>query len=297
MHHRDTEAQRDPSGDPRCCLEAPHLCASVVSPSVAPPMTAAARIDASRHPLSDGCPPDWASGWGQDRYGAFVDFTVGAVTQRMRWCPPGTFPMGSPGGDKEAFNDEKPLHAVTLPHGFWLFDTPCTQKLWQAVMGDNPSHFESPDRPVEQVSWDDVQVFLSRLNDRFPGLDLTLPSEVQWEYACRAGAAKLSSLYKVAWFDANSDDQTHPVAHLAPNAWGLFDMLGNVYEWCADGQLEYNPNLSIDPTGPSDVGVDRVIRGGSWSYSKNYVRATVRDSLSPDGRRIDLGFRCARVQS
>ena len=172
----------------------------------------------NRHPLAKGHPPDWASGWGQDRYGVFVTLTVGDATQRMRWIPPGTFRMGSPEDEPGRWADEGPRHTVTLTHGFWLFDTPCTQQLWDTVMWHNRSRFRSPDRPVETTSWDDAQDFLERLNGRIPGLSLTLPTEAQWEYACRAGTEmalysgaiaiegenNAPALDAIAWYGGNS---------------------------------------------------------------------------------------------
>ena len=141
-----------------------------------------------------GQPPSWAdkNGWGTDEYGHWVTFSVEnkqgqKITQRMRWIEPGTFLMGSPENEPERLDDEGPQHSVTIGRGFWLFDTACTQALWEAVMGENPSRFKGADRPVENVSWNDCQDFLQRLNERLPGLDLALPSEAQWEYACRAG--------------------------------------------------------------------------------------------------------------
>ena len=131
------------------------------------------------HPLADGYPPGWASEWGQDRFGIFIAFSLGEITQRLRWIPPGRFIMGSPEDAPGCWEAEGPQHRVNIRQGFWLFDTPCTQALWEAVIGENPSYFKSANRPVEQVSWDDVQEFLQRINERIPGLDLLLPSEAQ----------------------------------------------------------------------------------------------------------------------
>ena len=144
-------------------------------------------IDAGWHPLVDGAPPDWASVWGHDRFGVYVAFTIGEATQRLRWIPPGRFMMGSPRKERGRWEEEGPQHEVTIVDGFWLFDTPCTQALWQAVTGGNPSAYQEPARPVQRVSFEDVEAFLVRINQRVPGLDLVLPSEAQWEYACRAG--------------------------------------------------------------------------------------------------------------
>ena len=252
------------------------------------------------HPLATGCPPGWASGWGQDEYGIWLAFTVVNIEQRMRWIPPGQFMMGSPATEAGRF-DREAQHPVTLKQGFWLFDTPVTQALWQAVMGNNPSYFKSPDRPVERVSWEESRAFIDALNGRMPGLDLQLPTEAQWEYACRAGTATATYagdldlkgannapvLDDIAWYGGNSGVDfklsngydssdwpekqydhtqagTHPVASKQANPWGLYDMLGNVYEWCADWWTEdLGSNLVVDPTGP-EVGADRVVRGGCW---------------------------------
>ena len=141
----------------------------------------------SLHPLADGLPEPWAAEWGEDRFGPFMSFAVGGVVQRMRWIPPGTFLMGSPEGEAGRYDDEGPQHEVELRHGLWLGETPCTQALWQAVMGGNPSSFVHEDRPVEQVSWDDCQSFLGRLDALVPGIEARLPTEAEWEYACRGG--------------------------------------------------------------------------------------------------------------
>jgi len=241
----------------------------------------------ARHPLRHGHPPSWASEWGQDRYGPFLSFTVGDVAQRLRWIPPGRF------------NDEGPQHLAVIDQGFWLFDTPCTQALWQAVMGENPSHFQGDDRrPVERVSWRDVQDFLQRINAEVPGLDLILPSEQQWEYACRAGTstATYGPLAEIAWCSNNSEGKTQPVGGKAANDWGLYDMLGNVWEWCADVYRPYGEKFAAE-TGPLETeGAPRVVRGGSWFYPTRDVRAAFRDRHRPQGRAHDRGFRCARGQ-
>ena len=209
--------------------------------------------------------------------------------------------MGSPEDEPGRWGDEGPQHEVTIGQGFWLFDTPCPQALWTAVMGDDPSHFKSLDRPVEQVSWAAVQEFVARINARIPGLGLSLPSEAQWEYACRAGTstALYGDLDAIAWHQGNSGKETPPVGKKAANPWGLHDMLGNVWEWCAD---EWHPTYDGAPTdgtawGALDSpGVGRVVRGGSWSLGARYVRAACRLGFAPVDRYDFLGFRCARVQ-
>ncbi len=289
-----------------------------------------------------GVPPGWADDWGEDKFGPWVTFRVAGgtgawVVQRMRWCPAGRFMMGSPADEEGRYDDEGPQHLVTFAQGFWLFDTPCTQALWEAVMGGNPSRFKTPMRPVEQVSFEDVIGFIETLNGRMAGLNLALPSEAQWEYACRAGtdAATYAGemrivgehnapvLDAIAWYGGNSgvgfeledgfdssgwDEKqydhtragTRVVGHKAANGWGLHDILGNVWEWCADhwhGDYEGAP-MDGSARAESDRGAaERVIRGGSWDDGALSVRAAFRIGFDPAARGGDLGFRCARVQS
>jgi formylglycine-generating enzyme required for sulfatase activity len=284
-------------------------------------------------PLAAGIPPDWASEWGEDRYGVFVGFTIGAVTQRMRWIPPGRFLMGSLPTEQGRFDNESPRHEVVICKGFWLFDTPCTQALWQEVMNANPSRFQSPDRPVETVSWNDAQDFLLRIEKRIPTLGLSLPSEAQWEYACRAGVQTSTyvgeveilgtnnapGLDPIAWYGGNSGHEfdldngeqssnwpqkqyDHKVAGTRlvrlkkRNAWGLYDMLGHVLEWCADGLRDYRSEAITDPLGPIKDAAERALRGGSWHYYAQNVRSAYRLANDPGLRNFNVGFRCARVQ-
>jgi formylglycine-generating enzyme required for sulfatase activity len=246
---------------------------------------------------------------GEDRFGAFMIFMIGKVVQRMRWVPAGTFLMGSSDSEAGRWEDEGPQHAVTISEGYWLAETPCTQALWVAVMGNNPSRFKSPDRPTESVSWDDCKVFLARLNDRVPGLEARLPTEAEWERACRAGTTgatwggaldlredgSVPVLDPIAWYRLNGGMQTHPVAKKQPNPLGLHDMLGNVYEWCEDWMGPYDAERVIDPRGPRS-GSSRVIRGGAWSSSAQRVRAALRFARDPAHRFDNLGFRLARGQ-
>jgi formylglycine-generating enzyme required for sulfatase activity len=261
-----------------------------------------------------------------------MSFAVGAVVQRMRWVPPGRFVMGSPVGEPGRFDDERP-HVVVLRQGLWLADTPCTQALWQAVMGDNPSEFVSPDRPVENVSWNDCQAFLGELNRLVPGLEARLPTEAEWEHACRGGTTGATwaghldilgdnnapALDAIAWYGGNSgvefelgagrsssrwpDRQhphtragTRPVGRKLPNPLGLFDILGNVYEWCEDWYGLFDDIPAVDPRGPR-TGSYRVLRGGSWYSTARLVRAANRLAYVPGDSEAYLGLRLARGQA
>jgi formylglycine-generating enzyme required for sulfatase activity len=239
--------------------------------------------------------PPWAKAIGRDSHGLWVMLEVKGIKQRMRWIAPGQFWMGSPEDEEDRFGWEGPRHEVELTRGFWLFDTPCTQALWEAVMEENPSDFQGSNRPVENVSWEDCQRFINRLNEQFPDLGLRLPTEAQWEYACRGGtpgARYETDLDAIAWYDMNSDDETYDVGQKRPNDWRLYDMLGNVDEWCHDGMRGYEPGLVIDPVGPTDAGAIRVLRGGGWGHPARSVRAALRYARDPSYRRPDFGFRC-----
>jgi len=209
---------------------------------------------------------------------------------------PGSFRMGS--DDKDA--DEKPAHMVTLSKGFYLQTTEVTQSQWEAVMGTNPSHFKGPDRPVETVSWEDAKEFLKKLNAKEKDSRYRLPSEAEWECACRAGGQEpdeAANLDEVAWWGKNSNGTTHPVGQKKPNAWGLFDMRGNVWEWLEDwyDSGAYARGQRLDPAGPGSGG-SRVVRGGSWLFDiTGLFRCAVRSGSRPDRRGSDDGFRCART--
>ena len=266
-----------------------------------------------------GSPPQWASDWGRDNYGAWVEFTIDAateesvssaptITQRMRWIRSGKFLMGSPEEGPEndigRYSDEGPQHEVRLTRGFWIFDTAVTQELWQAVMGDNPSEFKEYRSPVDTVSWDDAQRFLERLNTRLGEAIFVLPTEAQWEHACRAGTQTAYSfgddpkmLDDYAWYAENSESTTHPVATKKCNTWGLFDMHGNVWEWCQDfWSGNYSAAGNVDPPGP-EKGHYRVLRGGSWSRYAQSARSAYRNYYDPGYRGNYVGFRCAQVQA
>jgi formylglycine-generating enzyme required for sulfatase activity len=291
-------------------------------------------LDGRRHRLHRTGVGEWSAEngtLGADATGFYEDIDIFGVKVRFRYILAGSFLMGSPVDEAGRRTNEGPQHEVELNTAFWLAEHPTTQALWQAVTGKNPSRFRHPDRPVEQVSWDDAQAFIKRINQETPALHLRLPTEAEWEYACRAGTTTATwvgdleilgdnnapVLDEIAWYGGNSgvdfdlekgsssaswpekqyDHQkagTRVVGIKAPNPWGLFDMLGNVLEWCSDQWSDaYEPGKQVNPTGPTR-GVSRVIRGGSWVGSARGVRAAYRYRRAPVFRFDFLGFRLAR---
>ncbi|RLB81767.1 MAG: hypothetical protein DRH17_08070 [Deltaproteobacteria bacterium] len=254
-----------------------------------------------------------------------------SVGMKFVYIKPGTFMMGSPSSEKGRDSDET-WHKVTLTKGFYMQTTEVTQGQWKAIMGNNPSYFKNcgDDCPVGDVSWNDVQEFIRKLN-RMEGTNkYRLPTEAEWEYACRAGSEdalytgpirilgknNAPALDEIAWYGGNScvdynggcdcsgwsEKQyscsrcgTHPVGGKKPNAWGLYDMIGNVWEWCQDWYGDYPRGHVTDPAGPSS-GSYRVYRGGSWYGDARYCRSARRYNNSPGFRYIDLGFRLARTK-
>jgi formylglycine-generating enzyme required for sulfatase activity len=210
--------------------------------------------------------------------------------------PAGTFTMGSPEGDTQASDDEKPAHHVTIGQPFYLAKYPVTRAQWEAVVNNNPRYRkERWNRPVASVSWDEAQSFLDKLNERELGKDYRLPTEAQWEYACRAGTWTPwyhPDINAIALYSKNFDPLL-PVGQKLPNAWGLYDMLGHVREWCHDGKRLYTADTTVDPIGPTDAGAHRIIRGGSWHDTASRVRAAYRNWVHPNIRHSYLGFRCA----
>lgn len=223
-------------------------------------------------------------------------FTVDGVQFTMIRVDGGTFQMGGTAEQgNEADSDEKPVHSVTLSP-YYIGETEVTQALWKAVMGKNPSNWKGDNLPVEKVSWEDCQQFIEKLNQK-TGAHFRLPTEAQWEYAARGG--KKSQGYKysgsnnlgdVAWYTDNSSSKTHDVKTKQPNELGLYDMSGNVWEWCQDWYGSYNSNAQTDPTGPSS-GSDRVNRGGSWLNYARFCRSSSRDDITPSLRSDSLGLR------
>jgi len=286
--------------------------------------------------------PDWASSAGKDQYGIWADLIVGRARQRMRLIPAGSFSMGCDDTEIdaawEAFKKispetprnwfAAPKHKVTLTNSYWLADSSCTQEFWEAIMGTNPARFhDDPQRPVEQVSWSDCQIMLLALSGRFPGMLARLPTEAEWEYACRAGTNtalytggiiykgqnNAPALDSIAWYSGNSSIDvahqefiesfglpeseyqitrmgTNPVKRKQPNSWGLYDMIGNVKQWCADWMERYPTDAVVDPSGPVKES-SRVTRGSSWREWPVYHRCGFRSDDPPDDRSEELGFR------
>jgi formylglycine-generating enzyme required for sulfatase activity len=256
-------------------------------------------------------PYRWASDWGEDRYGLWQAFTYRDIRYAFRWLPPGSFDMGSPETEQGRFQYED-LHHVTLNKGFWLAETTVTQALWHAVMSNNPSQFKGEYRPVESVSWDDVQSFIKQLNALLPDLITRLPWEAEWEYACRAGTQTpfnfsgeltlAKANYRGIW-EYNPEEwgdgakrETAEVKTYPCNDWGLYEMHGNIWEWCEDTWTEHlGIEDVIDPrqTSATYTVSARVIRGGSWGDDGRDVRSADRGGNEPDFRNFYLGFRLA----
>jgi formylglycine-generating enzyme required for sulfatase activity len=226
--------------------------------------------------------------------GPFVDLGMEFVL-----IPAGEFLMGSPDSDKDAGDSEKPQHKIIISQPFYLGKYAVTQAQWMAVMWDNPSAFKGRSNPVENVSWDDVQVFIKKLNQPEGGNKYRLPTEAEWEYAARAGTTGVYSFGRYAevlgyyaWYEANSGKTTHPVGQKEPNPWGLYDMYGNVWEWTQDWYGNYAGSPATDPRGPSS-GSLRVFRGGAWSSDAGRCRSARRVGITPEKWGSLLGFRLA----
>ncbi|MBQ9585628.1 MAG: formylglycine-generating enzyme family protein [Muribaculaceae bacterium] len=235
-----------------------------------------------------------------------TEYTVNGVKFKMVAVAGGTFTMGATSEQgSDAAAAEKPTHKVTVS-SFYIGQTEVTQELWQAVMGSNPSNFKGAKLPVERVSWDDCQEFLRKLNAK-TGKQFRLPTEAEWEFAARGGAKSQGYKYSgsntlsvVAWYDENSYDKgssspdygTHDVATKRANELGIYDMSGNVWEWCQDWYGTYPSDAQTNPTGPAS-GSYRVNRGGGWYGDARYCRLTFRDYDSLDYRRHYLGLRLA----
>ena len=223
----------------------------------------------------------------------------GGVTVEMVLIQASTFTMGIENG----IADEAPAHQVTISRPYYLGTCEVTQRQWAAVMGSNPSYFQGENSrifnadtlPVEQVSWEDCQEFVRRLNAATGG-KWRLPTEAEWEYACRAGSTDdfAGVLKEMAWYRENAGDTPHPVGHLRPNAWGLYDMHGNIWEWCEDRYGPYASGHQVDPHGPS-TGPSRVARGGCFVASPISCRSMARYKFAAGDRNLFIGLRLARA--
>jgi formylglycine-generating enzyme required for sulfatase activity len=207
----------------------------------------------------------------------------------MLLCPPGDFTMGSPASEAGRFADET-QHRRTIFKAFYLGETEVTQEQWQCVMGGYPSSFKGRSSPVEQVSWDDCKRFCASTGFR-------LPTEAEWEYACRAGTtdAYAGPLEGMGWYDENSGGRTHAVETKQANPWGLFDMHGNVWEWCEDGYGRYPSLAATQDAARNAEGGARVLRGGGWYYGASFCRSANRHYDAPGGTNGFIGFRVART--
>ena len=255
-------------------------------------LEAQVKADAEAKAQQDAPKPSTPSG------GSSQTITANGVSFVMKRVEGGTFQMGST--DNEAYDDEKPVHSVTLSP-FYMGETEVTQALWKAVMGTNPSHWEGDNLPVERVSWDDCQEFIRKLN-QLTGKDFRLPTEAEWEYAARGGKrsngykyAGSNSLGSVAWYADNSDRKTHAVKGKSPNELGLYDMSGNVWEWCGDWYGNYGSGSQTNPKGAGS-GSCRVLRGGSWGIIAGGCRVSNRFSRDPGYRGLNVGFRLCLPQ-
>ncbi|MFZ0771998.1 MAG: SUMF1/EgtB/PvdO family nonheme iron enzyme [Candidatus Sulfotelmatobacter sp.] len=204
------------------------------------------------------------------------------------WIPAGTFMMGCSSLDSECYANERPAHQVAITRGFWIGQTPVTQEAYQRVTGKNTSHFKGEGLPVDHITWEEAKRYCETIGMR-------LPTEAEWEYAARAGTpgARYDDVDSVAWYNGNSSGQTHPVGLEEPNAWKLYDMLGNVWQWTADwyGDKYYDQREEQDPQGPP-AGLSRTFRGGSWDSFPRSVRASYRGSGEPGFDEYSFGARC-----
>lgn len=207
------------------------------------------------------------------------------------WIRPGKFRSGCSVGDDECYDDEYPARDVTLTHGFWLGQTEVTQAAYEKIMDDNPSVFEGENLPVEMVTWLDAAEYCREIGGR-------LPTEAEWEYAARAGTttARYGKLDDIAWYWQNSNFSTHPVGTKKPNAFGLYDMLGNVVEWTYSWYTVEHAQENINPKGGNSLSEYKSLRGGGWWDDPDLVRSSYRARIEPDSTDYNIGFRCAADQ-
>ena len=265
------------------------LLAEDITANAGRPASESGQILLAEHPAA---PVAQTQAAGEEPNKAAADKLTNSIGMQLRLIKPGSFLMGSTRGD----TDEAPVHQVTLTKPFYIGAYEVTQAQYEQIMGSNPSHFRGPQRPVEQVSWNDAQAFCQKLSAQ-ENRSYRLPTEAEWEYACRAGSTTEyywgSSFYpRYAWSHDNSNAETHDVGQRLPNAWQLFDMSGNVWEWCQDRRGQYSPSgaAETDPTGPVE-GNTRALRGGSWYSEADTCRSASRDKNAPDNRHHTFGFR------
>jgi formylglycine-generating enzyme required for sulfatase activity len=277
---------------------------------------------ASESAVLDWSPrPAWASGGGTDQFGQWAECTIGEAKYRWRWIPPGRYWMGSPEDELGRLEREGPRHRVTITKGFWMGETPVTQEFWRAVvlaggqstnLEADPSRFAGRDNhPVENVNWNHCVAFSELVTTLLGnGMRVQLPTEAEWEYACRAGTETAFNngepcthpggpdpgLDSVGWYDKNSGSRTQPVSQKLPNRWGLYDMHGNVWEWCRDSVRGYATEEWVDPFGVGATGASRVLRGGGWNYWAGSCRSAYRNANAPGLAWLDDGLRLSAGQ-
>lgn len=269
------------------------------APTAAPEITPA--------PVATGG-PRWRAGWmtdcGEDAFGRWAAAYIAGVEHRFRYCPPGRFMMGSPSSEAGHSFGEYPRHEVSLTQGFWLGEVPVTQKQWKAVTGNNPSWFSGYNLPVDKVSWNDCKSWLRLADVISRRIGLRLPTEAEWEYACRAGTTGATYRGKndepiinnIAWYRGNSNGMTRPVKKKAPNPWGLHDMLGNVWEWTEDCWNDSHLEAPADGTTRRSKNCSRrVLRGGSWGSGPESIRSACRTTDTAENRGFFNGFRVAKT--
>lgn len=258
-------------------------------------------------------PPPWAEAWGDDRYGLWAELLVNGVKQRMRWLAPGSFLMGSPDPEPDRSKNEGPQHRVTLTEDLWLADTACTQALWRAVMGEDSMRYALADsnKPVEYICWLNVRDFFVALRAHTtlpPSIEVVLPTEAQWEYACRAGS---TTAYNFGQLDSENSVnfnhgytswrrqskvqlETTSVKSWPPNAWGLYEMHGNIWEQCADSLRKYTKDAVTNPCGLTGEEVrEFAARGGPWGDFGQPARSAQRSANSIRRITTFFGFRFA----
>ena len=235
--------------------------------------------------------------------GKMPETTINSIGIEFVLIPSGSFRMGGDKKLEQAEDHETPRHLVKFSQAFFIGKYEVTQAQWSAIMDNNPSEFKDDTRPVERVSWKDVQAFILKLNTKEETNTYRLPTEAEWEYTARAGSessytfgSDTSILSQYAWYRNNSGGETHPVGQLNPNAWGLYDMHGNVHEWCQDwfDRKYYSQSPSNTPSGPS-TGLAKVLRGGDWGSEDWYCRCASRSLSLPDRCSNRLGFRLIRM--